>query len=598
MCSINHDLKAIFIHVHKTGGTYLSYMLHKYYGFKNYYLRRPDHDSFCLNKKKTTKYINYENRIHGVLIYYKTSPQLNKKMGMNLEKWNSYYKFCFIRNPYDKIISAWNHINRYKIPFNNYLNLRNICNDVEYMHMFLPQVRNIINQKGNIDINFIGKFENLEEDFHTILRNIGIKNIIHDVNKQMNKREHLDFYEYYNQEILDKVNRLLVEDFKKLDYEIITDINIFKETFNKRDIILEINHETLYDNEKEILEEQDNPLKYNKIYINNQKNILEDQTDILYDENDLLKYYNGTLEDNNLLYEEDTISLYEENNDILYEDNNENINLNYKEDDNLDNKDNIIENKICCFYVYYEKDKSYKYNFTYFLNNGILDNIDYYIIINGICTVKIPNRININVLQRDNKGYDFGAYSYAISKLENKVYEYYFFINTSVIGPYLSDNSKDWTIKFINLFKNNVKLVGTSINIYTKDYVSKYNLNSIYKKNKPFCHVQTMFFAIDNEYFNFLDRINFFNEEEINDKKFDYIITYKEIALSQIALNNGWNINCILNEYQGLDYIKLNGDINKRSINGDPYFKNAYFGKDIKKEDVIFFKINRFIKNI
>ena len=107
-----------------------------------------------------------------------------------------------------------------------------------------------------------------------------------------------------------------------------------------------------------------------------------------------------------------------------------------------------------------------------------------------------------------------------------------------------------------------------------------------------------MFFAIDNEYFNFLDRINFFNEEEINDKKFDYIITYKEIALSQIALNNGWNINCILNKYQGLDYIKLNGDINKRSINGDPYFKNAYFGKDIKKEDVIFFKINRFIKNI
>ena len=58
MCSVNHDLKAIFIHVHKTGGTYLSYMLHKYYGFKNYYLHRPDHDQFCRNTKKTTKYIN------------------------------------------------------------------------------------------------------------------------------------------------------------------------------------------------------------------------------------------------------------------------------------------------------------------------------------------------------------------------------------------------------------------------------------------------------------------------------------------------------------------------------------------------------------
>ena len=59
MCSINHDLKTVFIHVHKTGGTYLSYMLHKYYGFKNYYLRRPDHEKFC-GKNKSKKYINYE----------------------------------------------------------------------------------------------------------------------------------------------------------------------------------------------------------------------------------------------------------------------------------------------------------------------------------------------------------------------------------------------------------------------------------------------------------------------------------------------------------------------------------------------------------
>jgi hypothetical protein len=228
MCSINHDLKAVFIHVHKTGGTYISYMLHKYYGFKNYYLRRPDHDNFCFNKKKTTKYINYENRVHGVYVYYKTSPELNKKMGMTPQKWDSYYKFCFIRNPYDKIVSAWNHINRYKIPFKNYLNLQHTCNDVEYMHMFMPQVRNIINQKGFIDINFIGKFENLEEDFQTILKNIGIKNIIHDQKKEMNKREHDLYHEYYDQETLDRINSLLKEDFDKLDYEKITDVCLLK----------------------------------------------------------------------------------------------------------------------------------------------------------------------------------------------------------------------------------------------------------------------------------------------------------------------------------------------------------------------------------
>lgn len=219
MCSINHDLKAIFIHVHKTGGTYISYMLHKYYGFKNYYIRRPDHDKYCFNKKKTTKYLNFENRIHGVLNYYKTSPHINKKMGMTPQKWETYYKFCFVRNPYDKIVSAWYHVNRYNIPFKNFLNLENVCNDVEYMHVFMPQVRNIINEKGKINIDFIGKFENLEEDFQTILKNIGVVNIRHDIKKEMNKRDHLPYYQYYDQETLDKVNLILKEDFNLLGFK-------------------------------------------------------------------------------------------------------------------------------------------------------------------------------------------------------------------------------------------------------------------------------------------------------------------------------------------------------------------------------------------
>ena len=228
MCSINHDLKTVFIHVHKTGGTYLSYMLHKYYGFKNYYLRRPDHEKFC-GKSKSKKYINYENRVHGVLVYYKTSPDLNRKMGMNLQKWDSYFKFCFIRNPYDKIVSAWYHVNRFNIPFKNFLNLGNTCNDVEYMHMFMPQARNIINERGKITFNFIGHFESLEEDFRQILGLIGVKNIIHEITKKMNVRDHLHYTEYYeDQETLDKVNYILREDFNYLDYPIILNINELK----------------------------------------------------------------------------------------------------------------------------------------------------------------------------------------------------------------------------------------------------------------------------------------------------------------------------------------------------------------------------------
>ena len=103
-----------------------------------------------------------------------------------------------------------------------------------------------------------------------------------------------------------------------------------------------------------------------------------------------------------------------------------------------------------------------------------------------------------------------------------------------------------------------------------------------------------MFFAIDKEYFLYLDKINFFNEQELNNKDFYYVIVNKEIGLSQIALKNNWNINCILENYKNLDYSQVKKDINPYSKNGDAYFPNKFFGNTIKKEDVIFFKMNRF----
>jgi hypothetical protein len=128
-------------------------------------------------------------------------------------------------------------VNRYKIPFNNYLGLKSTCNDVEYIHVFMPQVRNIINERGKIGVDFIGNFENLEEDFTKILYKIGFKNIIHEVKKQMNVREHNDFYTYYGQGSLSTVNYLLAEDFRILGAKRFEDIKDFFEYYIPKDSV-------------------------------------------------------------------------------------------------------------------------------------------------------------------------------------------------------------------------------------------------------------------------------------------------------------------------------------------------------------------------
>jgi hypothetical protein len=260
-----------------------------------------------------------------------------------------------------------------------------------------------------------------------------------------------------------------------------------------------------------------------------------------------------------------------------------------------------MSNDYVCLYAYYEKNKQYKENLEMFLKKGILDEIDYYIIINGECTVNIPDRKNIKIINRPNQGYDFGAWSHCINHYINNEYKYYIFINSSVRGPFLKNPNKKWIHKFIKLFNTkDVKLVGTTINILEHDVVGNERFHTLFNKPPPYTHVQSMFFILDNDAFHFLLNKKFFNDEKTLNKIKDFdtnilnnnIILYKEIGMSQLILNNNWNINCILSKYRNYDYRKIKKNFNPSS--DDPYYKNKYFGKTIKPNDVIFFKINRF----
>jgi hypothetical protein len=255
MCSINHDLKAIFIHTPKCGGLFIEKVLEKFYGFETLYFTHENHTDFVNNfAKKTENHHELNNGfLHitekGVLTYYMTSDIHNSKTNMTIDKWKSYKKFAVLRNPYDRFISALKYIHSQnsndinfdifvKDKINNYpFNNHDDITAYDFFHIFIPQYKHLIDDNNILNIDYFINFENLNADFCNVLLELGVDKIKHRNillnNTKFNSSSNSNNYcMYYNEELLHFVNNVFNDDFIHFKYE-------------KNDTINELNNDGL-----------------------------------------------------------------------------------------------------------------------------------------------------------------------------------------------------------------------------------------------------------------------------------------------------------------------------------------------------------------
>jgi len=187
--------KYLFIHIPKTGGCSLKKSLVSVDG------------DFIDTKHKKIKRLRTEFKLH------------------------EYFKFAFVRNPWDRFVSAYfylkevqnnpNHewpsdiwksnvINNDFDTFSKFVR-SGIWKGSRWFH-FYPQYDYIVNgHNKDIDIDFVGRFENLQEDFDKVCEHIGLspQKLI-----PTNISRHKHYTEYYNED-----TKKIIADYYRKDIE-------------------------------------------------------------------------------------------------------------------------------------------------------------------------------------------------------------------------------------------------------------------------------------------------------------------------------------------------------------------------------------------
>jgi hypothetical protein len=110
-----------------------------------------------------------ERYYHPTVGYYEHMPAWRVKAYIGDEVWNSYFKFTFERNPWDRQVSWWLHRTRGK-------KVRPEFEDFMTRNRRKAYVNNweLYTLDGKVAMDYIGRYETVADDFAEVLRRIGL----------------------------------------------------------------------------------------------------------------------------------------------------------------------------------------------------------------------------------------------------------------------------------------------------------------------------------------------------------------------------------------------------------------------------------------
>lgn len=137
------------------------------------------------------------------------------------------FKFAVIRNPWDLQVSSYHHLQRehpqllHEIhDFESFIRYK-LSNDRPRNWLLdisiTPQSDYLTDLRGNLLVNDFGRYESLNEDYHRILKRIGLKKIPPLPHKRKGNRQP-DYRTYYSDELAESIAQHYQDDLKRFGY--------------------------------------------------------------------------------------------------------------------------------------------------------------------------------------------------------------------------------------------------------------------------------------------------------------------------------------------------------------------------------------------
>ena len=204
---INHDLKFIFVHIPKCGGSSIEAMFGAW-----------------ADSNREKYYIGHPVEYNDTVAEYEKTDRQHLPLNDILKKFpqcSNYFKFTFIRNPFSRIVSEFLYLKKVK-RISVETTCKQFCSNLESIlkHNATPfHDRLLVDYGSGSEFDYIGRLENFQNDFkNCVCKEIGLTpQIPPNVNK--GKKTHNHYTEYYDDETRQIVAEKYARDIEYFGYK-------------------------------------------------------------------------------------------------------------------------------------------------------------------------------------------------------------------------------------------------------------------------------------------------------------------------------------------------------------------------------------------